>query len=154
LAEVLFYHLTASPVDATLPELLEKTLARGWRAVVRCGAQESLAHLDAKLWTYRDDAFLPHGTAAMGHAARQPVYLTSGPEVPNGAEVMMLVAGARATTTEMAGFTRTCLLFDAGDAHAVAAARADWKAVTAAGLAARYWAQEGGRWTEKARSPS
>jgi DNA polymerase-3 subunit chi len=152
MAEVLFYHLTASPADQVLPDLLEKTLARGWRAVVRCGSEPAMAMLDTRLWTYREDSFLPHGTAAAGHAARQPVYLTCGSENPNAAEVLMLAPGASADPAEFARYTRVCLLFEDADAEAVAAARADWRAVVAAGLPARYWAQEGGRWVEKARS--
>jgi DNA polymerase IIIc chi subunit len=107
--------------------------------------------LDARLWTWRDDAFLPHGTAAMGHAARQPIWLTCGDENPNGAQLLMLVAGARAVPAEAAAFERVCLLFEAADAEALAAARDDWRAVTAAGLPARYWAQEAGAgWRRRA----
>jgi DNA polymerase III subunit chi len=151
-AEVLFYHLTASPVEQALPEILERALARGWRAVVRCGSEPALEMLDARLWTWRDDAFLPHGTAAMGHPARQPIWLTCGDENPNGAQILTLVAGARAVPAEAVAFERVCLLFEAADAEALAAAREDWRAVTAAGLPARYWAQEAGRWVEKARA--
>ncbi|MEM1101745.1 MAG: DNA polymerase III subunit chi, partial [Pseudomonadota bacterium] len=35
---------------------------------------------------------------------------------------------------------------------AVARARVQWKALTGAGVAAQYWAQEDGRWTMKAES--
>ena len=104
------------------------------------------------LWTWRDDSFLPHGTAAGGQAARQPVYLTTGEENPNGATVLMLVDGARAAPAEMAGFARTCLIFDGRDERALEAARDDWRAVRAAGLPAVYWAQEQGRWVQKAAS--
>jgi DNA polymerase III subunit chi len=151
-AEVLFYHLTASPVEQALPEILERALARGWRSVVRCGSEPALEMLDARLWTWRDDGFLPHGTAAMGHAERQPIWLTCGDDNPNGAQLLVLVAGARAVPAEAAGFERVCLLFEAADAEALAAAREDWRAVTSAGLPARYWAQEAGRWVEKARA--
>ena len=57
-----------------------------------------------------------------------------------------------ATVAEMSGFLRVCLLFDGGDAAAVEAARARWREVTAAGLAAVYWAQEDARWVRKAAS--
>lgn len=150
--EVLFYHLTASPLEATLPELLERSLARGWKVVLRCGSEAGLAAIDALLWTWRDDAFLPHGPAAMGHTALQPVYLTLGEENPAGAGVLMLVDGARATPDEMARYERTCLLFDGHDPRAVETARADWRAVTTAALPAKYWAQEQGRWVQKAAS--
>jgi DNA polymerase III subunit chi len=148
--DVLFYHLTATPLERSLPDLLERALARGWRVVVRCGTDAGLAAVDAMLWTYRDDAFLAHGTAAVGHGARQPVWLTLGRDNPNGATVLMLVEGARADPDELAGFERACILFDGHDPRALEAARADWRAVTAAGLPAKYWAQEGGRWVPKA----
>ena len=150
MAEVLFYQLTASPLEASLPEMLERSLARGWRVVLRCGSPEGMAMLDGLLWSYRDDSFLAHGTAQAGHAALQPIYLTLGEENPNAANVLMLVDGARAAPAEMAGFERTCLLFDGHDARALEAARADWKAVRAAALPAKYWAQEQGRWVQKA----
>ncbi len=152
MAEVLFYHLTASPLEATLPDLLERSLARGWRVVLRCGSQPGMAAIDAMLWTYRDDAFLPHGSAAAGHAPLQPVYLTLGEENPNGASVLMLVDGARATAAEMTGYERTCLLFDGHDERAVEAARADWRTVVGLSVPAKYWAQEQGRWVQKAAS--
>lgn len=150
MVEVLFYQLTASPLEASLPEMLKRSLARGWRVVLRCGSPEGLAMLDDLLWFYNEASFLPHGTAAAGHPALQPIYLTLGDENPNSANVLMLVDGARAGTGEMAGFERTCLLFDGYDARAVEAARADWRAVKAASLPAKYWAQEQGRWVQKA----
>lgn len=152
MAEVLFYHLTSGPLEASLPAMLERSLQRGWRVIVRCGSQGGMAMLDGMLWTYRDDSFLPHGTSAAPHPALQPIYLTLGEENPNGATVLMLVDGARASPAEMIRFERTCLLFDGADDRAVATARDDWRAVRAAGLAAVYWAQEGGRWVEKMRA--
>lgn len=149
MAEVLFYQLTTVPLEVSLPDLLERALGRGWRVVLRCGSEAGMAGVDSMLWTYRDDAFLPHGTAAMGRAEDQPIYLTLGDENPNGAHLLMLVDGARATPADMAGFERTCLLFDGRDERALEEARADWRAVRAAGLPAKYWAQEQGRWVQK-----
>lgn len=150
MGEVLFYHLTGTSLEQNLPDLLEKTLARGWRALVRFGSPAGLAALDERLWTWRDDAFLPHGTAASAHPGLEPVYLTLGDENPNRADVLMLVDGARAPVAEMAAFARACLIFDGGDPAAVEAARRDWRAVRDAGLTAVYWAREDGRWTRKA----
>lgn len=102
MAEVLFYHLTNGPLEASLPAMLERSLQRGWRVIVRCGSQAGVAMLDGMLWTYRDDSFLPHGTSAAPHPDRQPIYLTLGDENPNQASVLMLVDGARATPAEIA----------------------------------------------------
>ena len=149
MAEVLFYHLSDTPLERSLPELLEKSLQRGWRAVVKGGNAERLAFLDAALWTYRDDSFLPHGTE---NGEMQPVFLTTGAEIPNGAEILFLVDGATIPPAEMAGFARVCLMFDGNDPAMVEAARGEWKKVVAEKLAAKYWAREGGRWVQKAEN--
>lgn len=153
MAEVYFYHLTTAPLERTVPDLVEKTLARGWKAVLRIGSSGTLEAVDWLLWTFRQDAFLPHGTSGMPYPDRQPIYLTSGDEVPNGADILMLIDRARAEPAEMARFSRTCLIFDGNDPEALAFARDDWRRVADAGLAAVYWAQLDGRWTERRRTP-
>jgi len=81
--EVLFYHLEHQPLERVLPVLLERTLERGWRAVVQCGSAERLDALDSGLWTYRDDSFLPHGMAEDGPGELQPIYLTASSTAPS-----------------------------------------------------------------------
>lgn len=147
--EVLFYHLERVPLERVLPSLLEKTLERGWRAVVQSGSPERLEALDLALWTYSEGSFLPHGTRKDGFAGEQPIYLTTGDETPNGARVRFLVDGA--TAAELSGLVRAIFLFDGNDAEATAGAREQWKAVKAQGLAATYWRQSGdGRWQKMA----
>lgn len=152
MGEILFYHLTETPLEQAAPEILEKCLARGWRVTMRFGSAERMEAFDRRLWTYRDDAFLPHGTPADGRGERQPVYLTTGEEKPNAPEVLMLADGAAARAEELAGHERGVLLFDGHDPGAVEAARAAWREVGAAGLKAIYWAQEDGRWIRRAES--
>src|SRR6185369_5333042 len=92
--EVWFYHLERTALDQALPELLEKTLAKGWRALVRSPAPERLEHLDGWLWSWRDDSFLPHGVAGEPQAARQPVLLSTGEANDNHANALFLIDGA------------------------------------------------------------
>jgi len=147
--DVFFYHLEQQTLERVLPSLLEKTLARGWRAVVQVGSEERLEALDQALWTYADDSFLPHGTARIGHASEQPVYLTLTDETPNGAGVRFLVDGAEAR--EFKGAERFVYVFDGHDPDAVATARAQWKAAKAAGCTVTYWQQsQTGRWEQRA----
>lgn len=149
MAEVLFYHLTLRPLESVLPDLLEKCLARGWRATVQTSSPERCAHLDAHLWTYRDEAFLPHGTSADGPAESQPVFLTAGPENPNDSNVRFLVD--RAVPPDLSPYRRAVFLFDGHDPEALAEARAQWTAAKEAGHEITYWQQtEQGGWARKA----
>lgn len=148
-AEVLFYHLERQPLEAVLPTLLERTLDRGWRAIVQVGSEERLEALDTALWTYSEASFLPHGTKKDGHAADQPVFLTTGDDVPNAAGVKFLVDGAEAAS--FTGFMRLVYLFDGHDQEATASARRQWQAAKAAGCAVTYWRQsDAGRWEKMA----
>lgn len=148
--EVMFYHLERQPLEKVLPQLLERTLQRGWKAVVQAGNPERVEALDTHLWTYSDDSFLPHGTARDGNVEVQPVYLTDKPENPINAQVRFMVDGAAGDEVS-AGYTRVIYIFDGRDQAAVAGARQQWKAAKAAGAAVTYWQQtEGGRWEKKA----
>ena len=95
MSEVLFYHLTESKLEDALPPLLDKSLERGWRVVVQAGDAERRDALDAHLWTFREDSFLPHGTDEQAFAADQPVLLTTAPDNANAATVRFIVAPAR-----------------------------------------------------------
>lgn len=147
--EVLFYHLERTPLERVLPELLERTLERGWRAVVQAGSQERLETLDSALWTWREDSFLPHGTVNDGPPDEQPIYLTTGPDTPNGATIRFFVDGSEAD--DLSPFARAIFLFDGRDETAVQRARAQWTNAKDAGHVVTYWQQnEQGKWEQRA----
>ncbi len=148
----LFYHLTRSPLEATLPLLLAKSLQAGWHVVVRGTEAARIDWLDQTLWKGPEEAFLPHGVAGGTHDADQPILLTTGREAPNGAQCLMAVDGAEVTAEDCAGVERVCILFDGNDPAALDRARGQWKALTGAGITAQYWSEEGGGWQKKAES--
>jgi DNA polymerase-3 subunit chi len=150
MADILFYHLQGQKLEAVLPPLLEKSLARGWRVVVQGSTEERIDALDAHLWTYRDDGFLPHGTWREQDAALQPVLLTVNDGNANAAQVRFLVDGAP-MPAETGNYERVVLVFDGDDEDAVHGARTQWADVKARGLAATYWQPDDtGRWQQKA----
>ncbi len=147
--EVLFYHLERQPLERVLPSLLEKTVERGWRAVVQAGSSDQLEKLDLLLWTYSEDSFLAHGTLKDGQSGDQPVFLTTRDDNPNGAKVRFYVDNAVAG--DMTGLMRAVFLFDGNDDAAVATARAAWQTAKAAQHSCTYWQQTPeGRWEKKA----
>jgi DNA polymerase III subunit chi len=150
MTEVLFYHLQHQPLDRVLPTLLERSFERGWRVVVQAASDERIEALDAHLWTYRDEGFLPHGTWREPDAALQPVLLTLNDGNPNAANVRFLIEGA-AVPPDAENYARIVLVFDGDDEDAVAAARAHWTDAKAKGFEATYWQpDEQGRWVKKA----
>ena len=149
MTEILFYHLQRHPLERVLPALVEKSLERGWRVVVQAASEERVEALDAHLWIFRDDSFLPHGTWREAEAAEQPVLLTVHDSNPNGAAVRFLVDGAP-VPVDAAGYERIVLLVDGNDPDAVAAARERWSEGRAQGFEVTYWqADENGRWQRK-----
>lgn len=147
--EVYFYHLENRTLDQVLPTLLERSLARGWRAAVQAASKERVEALNTLLWTYREDSFLPHGTASDGTPAAQPVYLTDEEDNPNEAAVRFLVDGAM--LADAAPYARVVYLLDGRDPDAVAQARAVWTTAKEQGYAVSYWQQDDeGRWQQKA----
>ena len=150
MTEILFYHLQGQKLEGVLPTLLEKSLERGWRVVVQGSSEERIEALDAHLWTYRDDGFLPHGTWREQEAAAQPVLLTVNEGNPNAANVRFLIEGA-AVPADAESYQRIVLLFDGEDDEAVAAARVNWTDAKAKGFDATYWQpDDSGRWVKKA----
>ena len=150
MTEVLFYHLQDMTLENVLPPLLEKSLARGWRVVVQSTSEERADALDAHLWTYRDDLFLPHATWRAG-------------DVPGSADR----AGGRRRQSEpgqcqIPGRQRRlagrfgclsngwCWCFNGDDGDALAAARGAWTDCKARGFEVTYWqADERGRWQRR-----
>lgn len=147
--EVWFYHLERSTLDQVLPELLEKTLARGWRANVRTPAPERIEHLDGWLWSYRDQSFLPHGLEDEPLADRQPVLLTRTLDNTNGADVLFLLDDAEPGSLD--AYRRCIVLFDGRDDIAVVGARRRWKTFKESGHPVSYWRQGAERgWEQQA----
>jgi DNA polymerase-3 subunit chi len=154
MTEIWFYELQSQPLEKVLPNLIEKSLERGWRVTLQAKSEERLEALDSWLWTFSDESFLAHGRAADGEPELQPVYLTTGVENPNGAAMRLFVEGAEmapALAALGANYTRVVTLFDGRDAEALGRARAQWKDMTAQDFAVAYWRQDAtGRWDKKA----
>jgi len=149
MTEILFYHLQGMSLESVLPPLLEKSLERGWRVVVQSTSQERTEALDAHLWTYSDDSFLPHATARASDAEDQPIILSIEEANPNRANVRFLIDNA-GLPADSDSYERLVLVFNGEDADALAAARERWTTFKARGFEVTYWqADERGRWQRK-----
>src|SRR3954469_21275581 len=142
MTETFFYHLERRGLEDILPGLVEKSLERGWRAVIRTDSSERSDALDNLLWTYDEQSFLAHAQSGDGDAARQPVLITVEDENPNGAKILFCVGGSQPADwsgAKLSNLARIVLLFDGRDSAMLGAARAAWKAATASGHDVTYW---------------
>lgn len=149
MTEILFYHLQDTTLEKVLPPLLEKSLERGWRVAVQTGSEERAEALDAHLWTYRDDSFLPHGTSRDSDVSDQPVVLVTDEDNPNKANVRFIVDAA-GLPKDCATYDRIVLVFNGDDDEALSVARAAWTDSKSRGFDRTYWqADERGKWQRR-----
>lgn len=146
-----FYQLAQRRAEAVLPALVTKALAAGHRLLIRAPDAVVLDRIDAALWSFAADSFVPHGVdSALGddRAASQPVLLTTtGDWACNRADCLAQVGGDIAD--DLTGLARVLFLFDA---DSLETARARWRLVSLAeGLRPVYWREgEGGRFEKAA----
>ncbi len=140
MTEALFYHLERRALEEVLPSLVEKSRARGWKALIRADSADRADAIDTLLWTYDDQSFLPHAQQGDGEAARQPVLITVEEGNANAAEIVFYVGGTQpADWSGLNALSRIVLLFDGRDQAALDTARAAWKEAKAAGHDVTYW---------------
>lgn len=159
MGEVLFYHLTRSALETALPQLLSRSLAKGWRVEVRSPNRDRAQWLDERLWLGDEAGFLPHGMAGGPQDGDQPILLTWGgadtkdgaDRAPAGADILFALDDTAFSESEVEAHTRTCLMFNGNDETALGHARKSWKAMVDAGQTAVYWAQSETGWTQKDR---
>ena len=149
MTEIQFYHLLTTPMHRALPKLMEKALASGGRSVVLVNAEAVAEQLDQALWDYDPNRFLPHGTMKDPQPERQPIYITTRAENPNGATILVVTDGSQCEQFD--GFHKVLDLFDGHDEQAVTQARTRWQAYKDAGLRLNYIQQQkGGGWKSMA----
>tara|TARA_B100001750_G_C15258502_1_gene471429 strand:- start:59 stop:517 length:459 start_codon:yes stop_codon:yes gene_type:complete len=149
--DISFYHLTTTPLEKTLPRLLEKVLASSLRAVVLAQNHDHMMDLDHLLWTYTPLSFLPHGCQNTddhdSFASQQPIWLTTYIENPNTSKVLIVTNGS--LIRESGTFEKGIDLFNGLDEKAVQDTRKRWKTYKEQGHCVTYWRQDDkGQWSK------
>ena len=147
MTDIRFYHMERQPLEEVLPALLQKALENGHRVLVKTQTEQEAERLAEHLWTFRPDAFLPHGTKKDGRESAQPVFLTAGNDNPNGADVLIVTGGTE--SGDIAPYKLYCEVFDGRDEKQLTTARARWKSYKDSGHALTYWQQGEKSWEKK-----
>ena len=145
MGDIYFYHLTRQTVSQALLPLLGKCLSKSWRVVIRGQDLDQLHELDDKLWQGASDAFLPHGLAGSLGDVDQPILLTlEGQIYPH--DCLICISGTPILEEEVSEAKRVCIVFQDDNREDMQTARGQWKSLTKAGFAAKYWSQSNGNW--------
>ncbi|MBT5073370.1 MAG: DNA polymerase III subunit chi [Kordiimonadaceae bacterium] len=146
--EISFYHLTLQPLNVALPKLLLKVIGANMKAVIKVPSDVQMDDVDQALWTFDKESFLPHDTEKSKFKEDQPIYITTGEDNPNSAEVLVITDGAAASLLD--GYTRVLEMFDGNNPTIVEQARERWTTYKEAGHDLTYWQQtETGGWNKK-----
>lgn len=144
-----FYHLKRQTLEEVLPKLLQKAYATGKRVMLKLPT-EKVEEINAFLWTYNDESFLPHGSKKDGFADEQPIWLTDGDSNANNAQFLFLMCGAQSDIEQSSAFERVFNIFDGNNEPALEQARQQWKMYKDAGFEVHYWQQTAaGAWEQK-----
>ena len=141
-----FYQLGAAAHESVIAAIAGRLLGDGQRLLVVAGDEGLLARLDRQLWDQGETSFLPHGIAGGSDDARQPILLSASDDAPNLARNILIADGEWRDAA--LGFDRAFFLFDG---ETLEAARLAWKLLAGReGVERHYWANESGKWVEKA----
>ena len=145
---VSFYHLSSSPLEKALPNLLEKLIASDKRAVMFFADETHMLEVDKSLWSFSTNRVIPHGNEQEDYKEKQPLYLTTKEENPNKAEILIVVDGS--TPAYASQFERLLDVFDGNHDTIVKAARQRWKSYKEAEHELAYYQQDAsGKWEAK-----
>lgn len=146
--EYWFYHLEASTIQGVLPGLLEKTLQKGWRALVKLPEMQ-LKDMDDYLWTYKDDSFLPHGRDDEPMAEQHPITLSASATSASEHQAVFLLGGEN--VNDMSGVERCMVMINGRSQDDVMRERKRWKVLKETGASLSYYQQNvRGSWEKKA----
>ncbi|MBA16282.1 MAG: DNA polymerase III subunit chi [Sphingomonas sp.] len=142
--QVDFYHLTRSPIDRVLPQIATRILSDGGRLLIVAEGQPIRNRLDASLWTWSAESFLPHAQQGRGDDSLQPILIADTIGSGNGARNVALVDGL--WRDGALDFDRAFHFFDE---DRIAEARLAWKGLAGRdGVERKYWKQTQNGWEQ------
>ena len=168
MAEFRLYCVRRGGSSRVLRAMLEKTLERGDRAIVRLSSLRREEELDLFLWLDPTASFLPHGRiggfrgSGEDFTAEQPILLTTAETASsevknNGASVLFHwqeggeKKGGMDIGVDGDRFGLCCFLYEDGDVDAGVVAEDLWGRLCGEGGGGEmgFWYQEGGGWRKR-----
>ncbi len=148
ICDISFYKLTTLPIEKASPKLIEKIYYSKQNLLVIAESPKLMKSIDDVLWVYSTKHFIPHATMEDAHPNEQPVYITTLPENPNNAKIVMGLG-----IVDLNDFIaeKYIYMFDGNKQDCLEFARDKWKRYKSSNHNLNFWQQTiNGSW-EKAQ---
>ena len=115
MTEIIFYSSAPLQVENTLFTLIEKSYEKGYKSLLLFQDKEKCSVIDEKLWTYKQNSFLPHLSKdeKFSDEIDIPIYLSTKNENPYKAELLFSIDGF--LPDHINNFERVIIIIDAND---------------------------------------
>ncbi|MDW7709982.1 MAG: DNA polymerase III subunit chi [Deferrisomatales bacterium] len=131
-----FYEIRGPRWELALCRQVEAAYEAGERVCVQAGSEAEARRLDELLWTFRDEAFVPHDLCRGELRATTPVAVGWRPGNPNDATCLVLARDA--APQEAVGFDRVVDFAPVDMPDLVALTRRRYRAFRDAGFAVAF----------------
>ncbi len=147
LEKAYFYNSSHRNVVADISWLIEKLFKEKNRILVYCKDQETVDVIDAFLWAYKEDGFIPHSIVTKENdASVYPILITTDIHEDYDHNVLLVLSGVLVKEKDWRKFTKAYYFFDGQENKEKENAREMWKGFSALNIACKYWVNKASKW--------
>ena len=146
LEKAYFYNSSHRNVVADTSWLIEKLFKEKNRILVFCKDLETVEVIDAFLWAYKEDGYVPHSIATKEKSSVCPILITSDIHKEYDHNVLLALSGVLIEEKDWRKFSRAYYFFDDQENKEKANAREMWKSFSSLNIVCKYWINKANKW--------
>ena len=146
LEKAYFYNSSHRNVVADISWLIEKLFKEKNRILVCCKDQETVEVIDAFLWTYKEDEFIPHSIATKEKNSIYPILIATDIHEDYDHNVLLALSGVLIKEKDWRKFAKAYYFFDDQENKEKENAREMWKRFSALNIDCKYWVNKTNKW--------
>ncbi len=146
LEKAYFYNSSQRNVVADISLLIEKLFKKKNRILVCCKDLETVEVIDAFLWAYKEDGFIPHSIATKEKSSVCPILITTDIHKEYDHNVLLALSGVLIQEKDWRKFSRAYYFFNDQENKEKANAREMWKSFSSLNIVCKYWINKSNKW--------
>ena len=146
LEKAYFYNSSHRNVIADISWLIEKLFKEKNRILVCCEDQETVEVIDAFLWAYKEEEFIPHSIATKEKNSIYPILITTDIHEDYDHNVLLALSGVLIKEKDWQKFEKAYYFFDDQENKEKENAREMWKNFSKLNIVCKYWVNKANKW--------